>query len=276
MRATIRLLSEVFEQRGVAADLDEAKIIERIVRRQGVRPDMVVLQERHVAQAFREELFRLVTEADRPAVLERVLGMPSQAAAGDHIGVQNEIRACLMKAGRPAFVEESFLSFDEALGLVLGLGGIPCYPVLADGASPICAYEDPPEELIGTLKARRVFCAEFIPLRSAPGVLKRYVEAMRAAGFVITAGTEHNTLDQVPMEPACIHGLPVPPAAKEIFVEGAYVIAAHQYLRLHGLCGYVDDQGGLNPEFGSAEERIFQFRRLGAAVVARQLAAESL
>jgi len=272
IRNMIRLLSEVFEQRGIAAGLDEAKIIERIVRRQGVTPDIVVLQERHVAQAFQEELFLLIPEAGRTAVLRRILGVPSQAAPGDHIRVQNEIRAHLMKAGKPAFVEECFLSFDEAFGLILELGGIPCYPVLADGASPICAYEDAPEKLIETLKARRVFCAEFIPLRNEPEVLKRYAETMRDAGLVITAGTEHNTLDPVPLEPACIKGMPVPETVKEIFVEGAYVIVAHQYLRLHGLCGYVDELGGLNPAFAGVEERIRQFRRLGAAVVARQLA----
>ena len=33
-----------------------------------------------------------------------------------------------MKAGKPAFVTETFLRFDEARELILALGGIPCYP----------------------------------------------------------------------------------------------------------------------------------------------------
>ena len=45
----------------------------------------------------------------------------------------------LMKAGKPAFVEERFLSFEDAHRLIRELGGIPSYPPLADSASPICA-----------------------------------------------------------------------------------------------------------------------------------------
>jgi hypothetical protein len=276
IRNMIRLLSDVFARQGISADLDEGRIIDGIVRRQRVAPDIVTLQERHVAQAFQEELFRQVSEDARPAALGRILGKPSTAAPRDHVTIQNEIRAHLMKTGKPAFVEESFLNFAEAYRLILELGGIPCYPTLADGASPICAYEDPPEKLTETLRSQRIYCAEFIPLRNEPEVLRHYVDTMRSAGMVVTAGTEHNTLDLAPLEPACIRGLPVPEAVKDIFVEGAYVIVAHQYLQLHGLCGYVDNRGDLNPAFGSTEERIAHFRRLGAAVVATQLDMKSL
>ena len=57
--------------------------------------------------------------------------------------------------------------------------------------------------------------------------------AMRAAGLVVTAGTEHNTLDLLPIEPACLKAAPVPDEVKEIFWEGACVVAAHQFLTLH-------------------------------------------
>jgi hypothetical protein len=275
IRKMIRLLSEVFEQRGLAVGLDPEMVLERVVRRHGVAQETVTLQERHVAQVFQQELFRLVPEAGRPAALARILAVPSQDVPQDEVRIQNAIRAHLMKIGKPAFVEESFLSFQEARRLILELGGIPCYPTLADGTSPVCAHEDPPEKLIGTLLAQRIFCAEFIPLRNEPQVLQRYVHTMRSAGLVVTAGTEHNTLDLVAMSPRCVRCLPVPASVREIFVEGAYVVVAHQYLQLHGRCGYVDDRGELNPAFASTEERIARFRRLGAAVVARQLAAQS-
>lgn len=275
IRKMIRLLSEVFEQRGLAVGLDPEMVLERVVRRHGVAQETVTLQERHVAQVFQQELFRLVPEAGRSAALARILAVPSQDVPQDEVRIQNAIRAHLMKIGKPAFVEESFLSFQEARRLILELGGIPCYPTLADGTSPVCAHEDPPEKLIGTLLAQRIFCAEFIPLRNEPQVLQRYVHTMRSAGLVVTAGTEHNTLDLVAMSPRCVRCLPVPASVREIFVEGAYVVVAHQYLQLHGRCGYVDDRGELNPAFASTEERIARFRRLGAAVVARQLAAQS-
>jgi hypothetical protein len=183
--------------------------------------------------------------------------------------MQHEIRSCLMKVGKPAFVPENFVDFDQAYRLVLELGGIPCYPTLADGASPVCAYEDPPEKLVEELKRSRVYCAEFIPIRNKPAVLERYVRAMRVAGIVVTGGTEHNTPDLLPMEPECTQGLPVPEEVKKVFWEGACVVAAHQFLSLHGKCGYVDGNGMLNPAFSGVEDRISSLARLGAAVLAR-------
>ncbi|MCX5682728.1 MAG: hypothetical protein NT049_03485, partial [Planctomycetota bacterium] len=60
---------------------------------------------------------------------------------------------------------------------------------------------------------------------------------------------------------------PVPEDVKDIFWEGACVAAAHQFLSLHGECGFVDAQGAPNPAYKTAEERIAAFRRLGAAVM---------
>ena len=65
---------------------------------------------------------------------------------------------------------------------------------------------------------------------------------MRAAGLAVTAGTEHNTLDLIPFDPFCKDG-DVPASVREIFWEGACVVAAHQFLSLHGECGYVDADG---------------------------------
>ena len=270
MRRMVRLMAEVFAAGGVDSGLDENRIIDGIVARFGVDRAIVTLQERHVAQAFQEELFRILPPAERSRALSRIFGCPSKADPESSVKVQNEIRSNLMKVGKPAFVEESFVNFDQACRLILELGGIPCYPTLADGASPICAYEDPPEKLIEALQEKRIFCAELIPLRNDPRVLERYVMAFRRAGFVVTAGTEHNTLDLLPMEPACRAGSPVPEALKEIFREGAYVVVAHQFLTLHGSAGYVDSKGDLNAAFSDSEERIDYFRRVGAAVVARQ------
>jgi hypothetical protein len=56
---------------------------------------------------------------------------------------------------------------------------------------------------------------------------------------------------------------------KEIFWEGACVLAAHQFLTLHGACGFVDASGNPDPAYRSAAERIEAFRRLGAAVIQR-------
>ena len=109
--------------------------------------------------------------------------------------------------------------------------------------------------------------AEFIPVRNQPNILSDYVRPMHKAGIAVVAGTEHNTLDLLPIEPSCAGGAAVPEEIKEIFLEGAYVVAAHQFLTLHGQQGYVDQQGHPNRVWPTDERRIADFSRLGAAVV---------
>jgi hypothetical protein len=260
-------VAAIFRAAGAPTGLDDEAIVDRVVARHACRREAVVLQERHVAQAFQEVLFERVPPGGRAAVLAGAFGRPSAATVDDPVAVQGEIRSRLMKAGRPAFVEESFLTFREAYELILELGGIPCYPTLADGAEPICPYEDPPAKLIENLRGLNVHAAEFIPVRNSPEVLGRYARAMRAAGVAALAGTEHNTPQRLPFELACAGGRPIPEDLKDIFWEGACVAAAHQFLTLHGACGFVDARGRPHDGYATAGERVEAFARLGAAVI---------
>jgi len=269
MRRMADLVEEVFAGYGVKTGLDAGRIVARLAERGGLEPDSICLQERHIAQAFQEEFFALVRPHERHDRLSAILKTTSQAESEDALKTQHEIRAALMKVGRPAFVAERFVDFDQAYRLVLELGGIPCYPTLADGARPICAYEDPPEKLVEALRRNRIHCAEFIPIRNRSEVLERYVGTLRRAGIVVVGGTEHNTPDLLPLEPRCIQGLPVPEAVRAVFWEGACVIAAHQFLSLHGRCGYVDAAGNLNGDYRGVEDRISFLAGLGETVIAR-------
>jgi hypothetical protein len=267
----VRKLSDIFAQRGVPLGLTESAVIDMVVKRHGCPPARVYLQERHVCQAFQEAFFAKVPAGERMEKLARVLGLSAAPKFGpdEAVKIQNEIRAQLMKAGKPAYVDETFVNFEQAYRLILELGGIPAYPTLADGTIPICPFEDPVEKLVENIKGRGFQCAEFIPIRNTPEVLSKYVKAMRAAGLVVTAGTEHNTLDLLPIEPTCVKSIPVPEDVKAIFWEGACVVAAHQFLTLHGKCGFVDSTGKPNPEYSSTEARIGAFKALGAAVIQR-------
>ncbi len=267
MAEMIRRLMAVFSSHGVDTGLDEAAVIDGVVRRHGCPRSWVTLQERHIAQAFQEAFFVRVVESRRAAILGDILSTPSRGMPGDAVAIQGEIRKHLMKAGKRAFVEERFVTFEQGRRLILALGGIPCYPVLADGAEPVCEYEQNVDNLTASIKAAGVHAAEFIPARNKPDVLVRYVAAMRGAGLVVTAGTEHNTLDALAMEPACAGGCPVPEEIREVFWEGACVQAAHQFLTLHGRAGFVDAEGNLDSDFGTDNRRIEAFRALGAAVI---------
>lgn len=250
----------------VATNLDADAVIGRVVARHGSSRDTVVLQERHLAQAFQERLFEIVPAADRAAKLGKVLGCEPMSAIDDAVGIQGEIRSALMKAGKIAFVPETFCSFAEARELILELGGIPCYPTLADGVSPLTDFESSPDQLVSRMQESRIHCAEFIPTRNTAGVLAEYASAMRKAGIVVTAGTEHNTLSLGSLEPDC-KDQPMDPALRDLFWEGACVVAAHQLLTARGECGFVDAAGQPNEAYDTPEQRIAALARLGAATI---------
>jgi len=256
MAYMVERMAAYFAERGLDTGVTEQDVLDMIAQRHGAPPETITIQERHAAMAFQRAI------GDDPRLGE-IIGVPTD----DPVKTQNAIRSALMKSGKPCFVEETFVDFDRARTLILELGGVPCYPTLADGASPICEYEEPVAKLIDNFKGLDFHAAEFIPIRNTPEALTRYVKAMRAAGFVISSGTEHNTLDLIPIEPTCVGGEPVPEDVKEVFWEGACVFAAHQFLTLHGECGYVDANGGPNPAYADAEARIADLARLGAAVI---------
>jgi hypothetical protein len=260
-------LAAVFAAAGLATDCTVGVIAAEEGAKAGVPAAWVALQERHVARAFQEALFRELPPDDRTGFLSRLFGAPPTAPPTGAVAVQEEIRTRLMKAGRPAFVPDAEVSFGDAWRLVVELGGIPCYPTLADGASPICSFEDPPAALADRLLSRGVYCAELIPGRNRGRVVDRYVAAFRRAGVLVMAGTEHNTQRMIPLEPACLGGEPLSELAREAFWEGACVAVAHQHLVASGQPGYVDGDGRLNEAFADDSARIDAFRELGAELI---------
>ena len=272
MCAMVTLLRSAFGGAGLETPLTDQSIAEDVADRAGVPRDWVVLQERHAAQAFQEALFLTTAPERRAATLAAAFGGPSPVNVDDQVAVQAEIRSRLMKAGRPAFVPESTVSFADAYGLILELGGIPSYPTLADGAVPVCPWEDSPAGLAAQILERGFHAAELIPTRNRPEVVDAYVAAFRSAGIVVTAGTEHNTAVRVPLEPRCVDGTLPSETARDAFWEGTCVIAAHQHLRSEGRLGFVDAHGVPNGAFPDADARIRWFAALGAELIAARTA----
>jgi len=268
MRKITDRMSRLFRKFGIETDLDDNALIQCIVARHGCQSTTVTLQERHIALAFQQELFERVPLSDRKAKLREIFGCQSQSQPDDAVGIQNEIRSHLIKAGKICYEGETFVTLRQAKELINELGGISCYPVLADGANPPCEYEYPVEELIRTLKENNYSMVEFITVRNQPDVLLKYAMAIRKAGIVVTAGTEHNTMDLIPLKPGCTQGKAVPKELDGLFRQGACVIAAHQYLSAHGRCGFVDGHGKPNPSYDDTEQRIKDFERLGSALIA--------
>ena len=83
--------------------------------------------------------------------------------------------------------------------------------------------------------------------------------AFRAAGIEVVAGTEHNTADRIPFDPACTDG-PMSTFARAEFWRGTCIVAAHQARVAAGLPGYVDAEGA---PAADVEELV----REGAAII---------
>lgn len=250
-------LDNVFTERGLPTVITLSFVCAEMALRLDLPVESVVLQERHLAEVYQEHIFEHTSEAERGEVLAKLLGAEPKGL--DRVTVQGDIRTHLMKAGKPAYVAESFIPFDEGVSLVLELGGLPCYPVLADGAKPICAFEETPETLVANLRANGLVAAELIPNRNRADVLRAYVHALRDAGIVVSAGTEHNTQDRLSLVPQCADG-PVPDDVAQIFWEGACVLAAHQEQVANGKAGFIAPTGERIAE-------IDEFAKLGEAIL---------
>ena len=268
MRGMVSRLDACFSASGLEPGLTHESIAQDVADRAGVPRTWVALQERHLAMAYQEALFAQVPAERRAALLTRLHGRPPTADVEDAGAVQAELRSRLMKAGGPAFEPETQISFEDAHRLVLELGGIPCYPTLADGVSPVCPWEEPPAALAERLLDRGIHAAELIPLRNQTAVVDEYVTAFRGAGILVMAGTEHNTMSRIPLEPRCTDDSLPSDLAREAFWEATCVVAAHQHLTASGRPGYVDRRGRLEPGFPDAESRIRWFRDLGAGLIA--------
>lgn len=262
------LLRGCFVAAGVPIALDDAAITADVASHAGVPADWVVLQERHLAMAFQQALFEAVAPAERRARLAAAFGAAPAAEVDDAAAVQAEIRSRLLKVGTPAFVDETALSFQDARRLVLEWGGIPAYPTLGDGASPVCEFEASPDALARELRGMGIHAAELIPIRNAPDVLDAYVTAFRSAGMVVTAGTEHNTPARLPVEPQARGGAPISEDALAVFREGACVVAAHQAEHAAGRAGFVDEDGRLPTD--DVEARIRRFAAIGQEIIERR------
>lgn len=267
MAAMVERLARWFAERGLETGLDADRIEEKVAERGGCARATVTLQERHLAEAFQDRLYELLPSGERAARLGELFGREMTKEAGDNVAMQNTLRSALMKTGRPCYVEEGFVTPEEAYLLVRALGGIVCYPILADGVEPQCEFERDVETLIEALRARGIHMVEFIPNRNAPELLEAWACTLRGEEFVVTAGTEHNTLAKIALEPGCKGGAAVPSAAREIFREGACVVAAHQHRVARGEEGYVDAQGRLDGAFADGAARIAAYREWGAAVI---------
>ncbi len=209
------------------------------------------VRERHLAKALRLKVYENCGDAptDIKNLLEEIFdGRELKSDTENFAGVENEIRANLLKAGGPAFVPETaeaFLPMQTVCKIILAAGGIPTYPFLADDVQGnYTDFERDLKHVAEQLAGRGFHSVEFITTRNDVNLLENYASYLHDRGFIVTLGSEHNSPQMEPLELFARNQTPLSEKLKRINYEGACVIAAHQHLVAQGLSGYVDQQGG--------------------------------
>lgn len=212
-----------------------------------------LIRERHLAKAIRLKAYEYCNQNPldiRILFHKSFAGKELKSEVTDHAGVENEIRANLLKAGGGAFVPEdpkAFLPMQTVCEIIVAGGGIPTYPFLADDAKGgYTDFEGDLERVAKQLTERGFHSVEFITTRNGLELLEKYASYLHNQGFVVTFGSEHNTPAMEPIELFARNSTPLTDRLMQINYEGACVIAAHQHLVAQGLRGYVDANGQAN------------------------------
>ncbi|MBN1443100.1 MAG: hypothetical protein JXA90_10335, partial [Planctomycetes bacterium] len=174
--------------------------------------------------------------------------------------LQSFIRARLIKAGRPAYVEESpeaFIPLERMVSLALELGSIPTYPVLGN---PVTPWEEDLDALFDRLEALRIHAIEVIPDRNTRERLREIVLGAARRSLPVFNGTEHNTKSPLPLVDRFFFDEEFRPH----FERGARVLLGHQALRAAGEAGLVDDGGSIPG--GDRARRLEEVEAAGARV----------
>ncbi len=207
-------------------------------------------RERHLAKALRSRAYDYFG-GDKEDIAKFFTGLfegtSLKSDPDNHAAVENEIRSNLLKAGGAAFVAENpeaFPPVETIRRLILAAGGIPTYPFLGDDTKGgFTDFEKDIEQTAKILKQRGFYSVEFITTRNSIEVLEDYAGYLRANGFVVTFGSEHNTPAMEPIKLTARGGVPLTDKLKRINYEGACIIASHQELVNSGRYGYIDKKG---------------------------------
>ncbi|MFN8207717.1 MAG: hypothetical protein U0T82_09990 [Bacteroidales bacterium] len=226
-----------------------------------------LVRERHIAKALRILMHKhYTTQEQQSAFLTELYGgKASKVDPSDNAALENELRGALLKSGGRAFVEENpdaFLPLDKIISIIRDAGGIPCYPVLLDDKNgTYTEFEQDAEKLCKSLQMMNVHCIELIPGRNDNSILEKFVRYFHSQDFIISFGTEHNAPDMIPLTVTARGKKELSADVEAIGVEGACVVAAHQYLRAKGHQGYIYKCGTW------AIDRKEEFASLGKAVI---------
>ncbi len=221
-----------------------------------------MVRERHLAGAIRS-----LIHSDR--VFMELLGSEYKSIDKSNFArVENLIRSRLLKAGGEAFIPEDpeiFIDPLEIRDIILDAGGIPTYPFLADhNNGSYTDFEKDREEAAIRLIEKGFYSVEFIPLRNDYKLFREYALFLNEQGFIVTFGTEHNAPGYAPLEVKAGGDVSLDEDLCKINMEGAAILASHQYLTWKEGKGYLTESG--SPKVEEKQEYIELGKKLIGSV----------
>ena len=217
--------------------------------------------ERHVCQALAELIDRSIPSVPpRLDYLRKLAGEFAEKDLETPAACQNALRASLVKAGKPAYVDESpqaFISWERMISMYLEYGAIPAYPVLGN---PVVELEDDVESLFAQIEARNIHAIEVIPHRNTRERLAAILQTAAKHRYPVFNGTEHNTKSSMPL-------LDKWSGSDDFigqFTLGANVLIGHQLLSACAGFGYVDPAG--KPTVGDRDHALSLFSFAGRMI----------
>ncbi|HEX2959080.1 MAG TPA: PHP domain-containing protein [Chitinispirillaceae bacterium] len=224
--------------------------------------------EHHIAKALYLEFVKKWRTSDSLINAFRLLFQDQtfNADVADVVVLQNEIEQRLFRPGGGAYIEyrkEHFFQFRDAHSMILSAGGIPCYPLLLDEAGSFTEFESSCGKLHHELLSRGFYAIECISNKVSFESLKQFALYFRQNDFIVTFGTDHNTVEQGPLIPATRGNRQLDNQLLQITYDGACMIVAHQELTRKGQPGFVNENG----DRLVSKEKIKDFIRIGDEII---------
>ncbi len=190
--------------------------------------------ERHVVQAFFEKVCNLSDDVDElSGIFTRLVDEQIRAEdVRDAAGMQNLLRAKLVRSGRPCFAEENRKAFTTIKNLVRiyrGYGAVPSYGLMGN---PVTEEEEDIEKLIEKMRTFGIFALDLFEFRTELPRARFIIEKASELGVPVFIGTEHNTKNSLPLT----GDIGKDPELYPYLKKSADFICGHQLLST--LCGY--------------------------------------
>lgn len=224
--------------------------------------------ESHIAKALYLEFVKKWHTSDDLIHAFRLLFQDTgfTADVADAVVLQNEIERRLLRHGGCAYIEyrsEHFFQLRDARTMILSAGGIPSYPLLLDETGSFTEYESSCEKLHQVLISQGIYAVECVSNNVSFESLKQFSLFFRQNGFIVTFGTDHNTIEQGPLIPSTRGNRQLDEELLQISYDGACMIAAHQELTRKGQPGFVNEYGTRLV----AKEKVKDFIRTGDEII---------